>query len=344
MLTLVCFVVALLFAAQCGLRLWLAREASLAPDAASGLRKIPLARAAQPVARTARWALNGGMVIDLLAAAPVPLALLLGASGPTARLYGVFWSLKLMRGNPALGFLARVLRNESRSLVSVALAFAVVLLFASTAVYLAERAQQPEAFGSIPAALWWAITTLTTTGYGDKIPASLAGRILAGATMVSGIGLFALWAGILASGFAQELRRSAFLQSWDLVVRLPLFRNLGAAALSEIAALLKVQRFGTGAAVVREGQPGDSMYFIAEGEMEVQAKSARIRLGPGQFFGEIALVRSGTRNATVLAVTPVRLLRLDVVDFRALARRLPGLLEIVEAEATRRKTENSPQA
>ena len=93
----------------------------------------------------------------------------------------------------------------------------------------------------MPAALWWAVTTITTTGYGDKIPASFAGRLLGGGVMVAGIGLFALWAGILASGFAQELRRRDFLESWDLVVRLPLFRNLGAAALAEVARLLKVQ-------------------------------------------------------------------------------------------------------
>jgi voltage-gated potassium channel len=342
-LTLICFAVALTFSVQYGLRLWLAREAAPARRSPSASSKVPDARHA-PVERPRQWALGVSAFIDLLAAAPVPLALLAGASGPSARLYGVFWSLKLMRGNPALGLLARVLRNESRSLVSVTLAFAVVLLFASTAAYLAERTRQPQAFGSIPEALWFAIATLTTTGYGDKVPASLAGRILAGATMVSGIGLFALWAGILASGFAQELRRSEFLHSWDLVVRLPLFRNLGAAALSEIAGLLKVQRFGSGAAVVREGEPGDSMYFIAEGEVEVQAKSVRIRLGPGQFFGEIALVRSAERNATVVTLTQSRLLRLDVVDFRALAHRLPGLLEVVEAEANRRESELSRQA
>ena len=75
------------------------------------------------------------------------------------------------------------------------------------------------------------MTTVTTTGYGDKVPASFAGRVLAGALMVSGIGLFALWAGILASGFAQELRRSEFLQnlgSGGAPAALPQSRRAGA--------------------------------------------------------------------------------------------------------------------
>jgi voltage-gated potassium channel len=238
--------------------------------------------------------------------------------------------------NPAFALLGRVLRNERDPLVSVTRAFFVVVLFAATAVFVLERKEQPEAFGSVPAALWWAVTTITTTGYGDKIPGTFAGRMLGGMLMVAGIGLFALWAGILASGFAQELRRREFLQSWDLVVRLPLFRNLGAPALAEIARLLKAQNFPSDAAIVRQGQPGDSMFFVAEGEVEVHAGPARIRLGPGQFFGEKALISGEPRNASVFAVAPTRLLRLDVVDFRDLASRQPDLLRVIETESVRR--------
>jgi voltage-gated potassium channel len=310
-LTVICLVVAAFFAGQYARRLW---------QAPSRLT----------------WALTGSAIIDLLAAAPVPLALAAGAPGNTARLFGVFWSLKLVRLNPAIAMLVRVVRNEGQSLLSVTMAFVVVVLFASTAAFLAERQSQPEAFGSIPAALWWAVTTVTTTGYGDKYPVTFAGRLLGGTLMVAGIGLFALWAGILASGFANEVRRREFLQSWDLVVRLPLFRNLGAPALAEITRLLKVQLCAAGNVIMRQGQPGDSMYFIAEGEVEVQARAGRIRLRTGQFFGEMALVKGAPRNATVVATVPTRLLRLDVVDFRDLASRQPELLHIIEAESTRR--------
>jgi voltage-gated potassium channel len=325
LLTTVCLIVALLFALQYAIRLWQVSSSS-GSAAYLGRERSRI-----------RLVLSGTALVDLLAAAPVPLALLLGAPGSTARLFGVFWSLKLIRLNPAVALLVRVVKNERQPLLSVTMAFVVIVLFASTAAYIAERASQPEAFASIPAALWWAVTTVTTTGYGDKYPVTFVGRLLGGTLMVCGIGLFALWAGILASGFASELRRREFLQSWDLVVRLPLFRNLGAAALSEVTHLLKVQRVPAGAAIVREGQPGDSMYFIAEGEVEVRAKTARIRLKAGAFFGEMALVKGTPRNATVVAVAPTRLLRLDVVDFHDLAARQPELFKVIETESTRRE-------
>lgn len=289
-----------------------------------------------PQPRRLEWMVTGNAIIDLLSAVPVPLALIVGTPDDVARLFGIFWSLKLIRMNAAFALLARVLHNERQSLISVTTAFVVVLLFAATIAFVLERKDQPDAFGSVPAALWWAVTTITTTGYGDKIPITFAGRALAGLVMVAGIGLFALWAGILASGFAQELRRRDFLESWDLVVRLPLFRNLGSPALAEVARLLKVQKCQPDAVIVRQGQPGDSMFFIAEGEVEVRTATARIRLRQGQFFGEMALISGGLRNATVVALGATRLLRLDVIDFRDLAARQPELLELIEAENARR--------
>jgi voltage-gated potassium channel len=311
-LTLFCLLVALIFAVRYG---------------------IAFLRADDRV----KWAASAPAIIDFLAAAPIPLLLIAGAPADVARLFGVFWSLKLIRMDPAFSLLWRVLRNERKPLLSVTTTFVVVVLFAATAAFLVERSAQPDSFGSVPSALWWAVTTITTTGYGDKIPASLAGRALAGMVMVAGIGLFALWAGILASGFSQELRRRDFLESWDLVVRLPLFRNLGAPALAKIAGLLKVQTFAADAVILRRGQPGDSMFFIAEGEAEVRTASTRIVLRAGQFFGEMSLISGEPRNASVFALTPVRLLRLDVVDFRDLAARQPGLLQAIEAENARRE-------
>jgi voltage-gated potassium channel len=310
-LTAICVLVSLLFLVQFGLGLY------RAPD-------------------RLHWAAGAHGWIDLAAALPIPLLLIAEVQPDTARLFGVLWSLKLIRMNPAFALLWRVVRNERQPLLSVTTAFVVVMLFAATIAFLLERNAQPNTFGSVPSALWWAVTTITTTGYGDAIPATFAGRVLAGAVMVSGIGLFALWAGILASGFSQELKRRDFLESWDLVVRLPLFRNLGAPALAEVARLLKVQNCGAEAAIVRQGQAGDSMFFIAEGEAEVRTATARIRLKAGQFFGEQSLISGAPRNASVFAVMPTRLLRLDVIDFRDLAARQPELLRTIEAESARR--------
>ena len=71
------------------------------------------------------------------------------------------------------------------------------------------------------------------------IPQSFAGRVLAGAVMMSGIGIFALWAGILATGFYQEVRREDFVRNWQLVAAVPLFQKLGPAVLVEIVRALR---------------------------------------------------------------------------------------------------------
>lgn len=310
-LTAICLAICLAFAGHYILGLWVADDRLVAARSMTAL-------------------------VDLVAAAPMPMAMLIGMSGDNARLFGILWALKLIRRNPAFELVWRVLRNERQPLMSVATAFAVVTLFAATTVFIAERTAQPEAFGSIPSALWWTVTTITTTGYGDKVPVSFVGRLIGGSVMICGIGLFALWAGILASSFSEELKRRDFLESWDVVVRLPLFRSLGSGPLAEIARLLKVETFTADAAIVRAGQPGDSMYFIAEGEVDVLVGTQRIRLKTGQFFGEAALIASAPRNATVVAAGRARLLRLDVVEFRELALRVPELHAIIQSEDSRR--------
>ena len=141
-------------------------------------------------------------ITDIVAAFAVPLPAMFGASVETAELFGLLWLLKLARHAHGLSLLGRVIRSSAQALLSVLLSFSLVLIAASTVAYLAERETQPEQFGSIPLAMWWAIVTLTTTGYGDVTPATLAGRVLAGAVMMCGIGVFALWAGIIASGFS----------------------------------------------------------------------------------------------------------------------------------------------
>jgi voltage-gated potassium channel len=81
-----------------------------------------------------------------------------------------------------------------------------VMLVAATALYLAERAAQPEAFGSIPRALWWAVATITTVGYGDVYPITALGRVLAAIAAVTGIIVLAMPAGIMAAAFSEALQ------------------------------------------------------------------------------------------------------------------------------------------
>jgi voltage-gated potassium channel len=287
------------------------------------------------------WALSLGGVCDLLGALPGMLDIAFNPS--YASLYGFVWVFKLVRYAPGLASLQRVISRARNALLSVLLGFGIVLLAAASLAYLLERHAQPELFGSIPLALWWAIVTLTTTGYGDVTPITPLGRILAGVVMVAGILVFALWAGILATGYAEELRRREFLRTWDLVAKVPFFHNVGASVIADVARLLRARDYPARAAIMRRGERGDCMYFIASGEVEVRLRPGTIRLGPGEFFGEIALLTGEPRNATVVAVQPCTLLTLDIVDFRQLLGRQPDLARVVREEADRREAENQQQ-
>ncbi len=280
------------------------------------------------------WAVSAGGLLDLAAAAPGVLDL--AFSPKYASLYGFVWAFKPIRYSSGLGSLRRVISRARHALLSVLLAFGIVLLAAASLAYLLERNAQPELFGSIPQALWWAIVTLTTTGYGDVTPITPAGRVLAGVVMVAGILVFALWAGILATGYAEELRRREFLRTWDLVAKVPFFRNVGASVIADVARLLRARDYPARSVIMRRGESGDCMFFIAGGEVEVRLRPRSVRLGTGEFFGEIALLTGGPRNATIVATQPCTLLTLDIVDFRHLLAQQPELARIVHEEADRR--------
>ncbi|MCW5748368.1 MAG: ion transporter [Alphaproteobacteria bacterium] len=283
-------------------------------------------------------------LIDLLAVLAPGLALAAGLAVDDVRLFCAVWALKYIRYSVGLGLMLRVLRQARASLLSVLTVFFVVLLLAATLAYIFERKAQPEAFGSIPAAMWWAIVSLTTTGYGDAVPQTLWGRLLAGVAMMGGIAVFALWAGILATAFAEELRRRTFLRTWDLVVKVPFFQEVGAGVIADIVQRLRPLELPKGALLFRRGQRGDCMYFIVEGSITIDIQPQPIRLVAGQFFGEIALVTGGPRTASASAAEPTQLLVLDIADFRELASRRPELVKAIEVEAKRRLDENAAAA
>lgn len=276
-----------------------------------------------------------GALFDALAVALPLTGLLARLSARDVVLLCGIWVLKFTRESTALRLLGRVLAHTGRNLLSVMSVFGVVLFLAALLVHVVERDHQPERFGSIPEALWWATATLTTTGYGDAVPASLPGRILAGLVMVAGIALFALWAGILASGFADEIRRRDFLRNWQMVARVPIFAGLDAQTLAEIVRVLRHRRVAAGAVICRQGEPGEQMFFVAEGEVAV-ATSPPVLLGPGDFFGELALITGEPRAVSVRASTEVSLLLLDISDFRMLMAQDDKAAVTIRAEAERR--------
>ena len=221
------------------------------------------------------------------------------------------------------------------------LLFLTVLMFASVIEYVLERDAQPNAFGSLPAAMWWAITTLTSTGYGDVVPVTPAGRFVAALVMVSGLAVTGLGIGILATGFSAETRRDNFLKTWEWVSQVPFFGSLGPATIADVTQMLRTMDLPARTTIICRGQIGDCMYFIAEGEVEVHLPGKIIKLGVGAFFGEMALLGNSLRSADIATTRLSKLLVLDLVDFRVLMARHPDLSATIDAEAKRRALENN---
>jgi len=162
--------------------------------------------------------------------------------------------LKLARYVPALGLFAQVVRNERRPLIAALVVMPVLLLLNSAVMYAIERETQPQSFSSIPHVMWWCIVTMASVGYGDMTPLSTQGKVFGGFVMLLGIAMFAVPAGILATGFAAEIRKRDFVVTWQMVAKLPLFTRLDASRIAEIASLLKRQVVPAQYAIVRRGE------------------------------------------------------------------------------------------
>jgi voltage-gated potassium channel len=115
---------------------------------------------------------------------------------------------RIGRYSRAMNLLFEAIRSRATELVLALVIAMALMLGAATMLYIVEGAVQPEAFGSIPRALWRAVATLTTVGYGDVVPVTPLGRLFAAVTALAGIGFIALPTGILASAFSDALRRA----------------------------------------------------------------------------------------------------------------------------------------
>ena len=151
------------------------------------------------------WATSGMAVIDFLAIAPFFFALLVPIDTRILRVFRLLRVFKLTRYSASMELLVTVIRKEGSSFGSALFIMMILIIFAASSIYVVERDSQPTHFGSIPAALWWATVTLTTVGYGDVVPVTPMGRALGMLITVAGVGMAALPAGILASGFSREL-------------------------------------------------------------------------------------------------------------------------------------------
>jgi len=307
-------------------RLWVAVEHESGGAAHAWRARLAYARS-----------LNG--IIDLVAILPFVLAFIVPVELRAILVFRIFRFLKLARYSVGVRSLLDALHEERRPLAGCLLIFAGAALVSASMMYLAEREVQPEKFGSIPQALWWAVATLGTTGYGDVVPVTPVGKIINGITIMCALIMIALPVGIVATAFAQQIHRRDFVVTWGMVARVPLFAGLKAGEIADITRLLRTESVEAGAIVSRRGDPAHSMYFIASGEVEIELPDGSKRLGAGHFFGELAILRRARRSATVRAVERTRLLVLDARDFRSLMASQPDvaarLREVVEQRVGR---------
>lgn len=123
------------------------------------------------------------------------------------RLLRLFRLFKLARYSEPMQTLGEVFKSKAGDLAVAFFILFIVLIFASSLMYHAEHEAQPVAFSSIPTSMWWGIVTLTTIGYGDVYPVTVAGKFIAAGVAVLGIAVYAIPTGIMASAFTEELRK-----------------------------------------------------------------------------------------------------------------------------------------
>lgn len=146
-------------------------------------------------------------LIDLLAILPFYLMVFINVDLRFLRVVRILRVFKLTRYSGAMSAILNVLQEESSSFLAAFFVLFILLILTSSGIYLLEQDVQPQAFGSIPDAMWWAMATLTTVGYGDVTPITAGGKFFGGCITIIGMGMVALPAGILASGFSDQLRR-----------------------------------------------------------------------------------------------------------------------------------------
>ena len=311
------------FTVEYGLRLWCAVEHG--PH-----------RHLSPLRARLKYVLSPAGVVDLIAVLPFWFAFMLPDDLRLLLVFRIVRFFKIARYSPAMRSLLDVLYRERRALFGCLVIAMGTALVSAALMHLAEGKVQPDKLGTIPDALWWAIVTLGTIGYGDVVPVTALGKVIATGTIFLGLIMIALPVGIIATAFSEQVHRRDFIVTWGMIARVPLFAELDAGEISDIMQLLRAQVAQAGEVIVRAGEPAHSMYFIAAGEVEVALKRERLRLGVGQFFGEVAVLRRARRSATAVALTRSNLLVLDAQDLHALMQRDPRIATRVKDVVAKR--------
>ena len=294
----------------------------------------PRVAARGPLRGRLAFALRPLMIVDFLAFAPSYLAFAFPVDLRVLRIFRLLRLVKLARYSQALPALLGVLYAERSALFASFILTLCVMCVSAELMQITEGAIQPKSFGTMPDAMYWAITTLTTVGYGDLVPVTPLGKLIAGVTMVTGLLLFALPIGILANGFVSDLHRRQFAITWSMMKRQPLFIGMEVDAVTEVLGSLSAKLVREHTQIVVSGETANTLYLVVSGDAHLEGKSEGYELEPGDVFGQEALQVGQPAENTVTARSEMRLLVLAGDDLRRLARKYPVLAERLENKVT----------
>ncbi len=288
----------------------------------------PPYRGLRPWAIRWRFARSPLMIVDFLAIAPFYLSFLFAMDLRVLRILRLLRFFKLARFSPAFNTMLRVLARERSALLGVLIVLVGMVIIAASLLYLAEGDLPNSKFSTVPEAMWWAIATLTTVGYGDVTPATALGKLLAGVVMICGLGFFALPIGIIASGFMDEYRRQDFIVTWGMAARAPVFSTLSPGEIAELLKLLKARTAPAGSVIAADGEHPGALFMIGAGSVEIRdadrAELDSVVLEEGEYWGASSLM-TGVQAETAIATTTCDLIVLDREDFSVLGRTRPQL-------------------
>ncbi len=290
-----------------------------------------------------RYATSPFAVIDLLAILPFFISFIIPFDLRMLRVFRLLRLLKLARYSPALATIVKVLQTESKALFGALIIMFGLLLLSSSLIYYAEHQTQPQAFGSIPQAMWWAIATLTNVGYGDVVPITLAGRIIGGVVMILGLGMFSIPVGIIATAFGHAIHEREFVITWGMIANVPLFKDLDSTTIIEISNLLQARKYHRNTIIARRGEIAEGLYILSAGSvrLEIQGLAKPMLLKEGDFFGELALLNETKRTVNIVAAEETRALLLEASDFHRLLETRQEIRSRIQAVARKRAAEFS---
>ena len=271
------------------------------------------------------------MIIDFLAFAPSYLSFIFPVDLRVLRIFRLFRLVKLARYSQALPALLGVLYAERSALFASMVLLISTVFVTGEVMHIAEGAVQPKLLGTLPDAMYWAITTLTTVGYGDITPQTPLGKLIAGVTMILGLALFALPIGIIANGFVSGLNRRRFAVTWTILKHQPLFEGFDVEALSDILESVTANVIREHGQLIVAGESANAMFLIVSGIAREDREDAEKILEHGDIVGAQALKHQSTYTRTVTARTEMRIMALPHEDLRRLARKYPLLRRRVEA-------------